>query len=140
MLLQKNAVCPDHLFSPMQPKMPYIPINMEVQYNRNKAVVSALCFQKIFNTRHCLSVKHKFNACRPDRRPVCPDLVAVNDMKKEIVIAEVKMNPSRINPGALKRNYSTRSTTFFSSIATSTYKRNVRPERSPPRIKFIGRN
>jgi len=68
------------------------------------------------------------------------DLVAVNDMKKEIVVAEIKMNPSRINPGALKRNYSTRSTTFFSSIATSTYKRNVRPERSPPRIKFIGRN
>ena len=31
------------------------------------------------------------------------DLVAVNDMKKEIVVAEIKMNPSRINPGALKR-------------------------------------
>ncbi|MDL2121891.1 MAG: DUF234 domain-containing protein [Deltaproteobacteria bacterium] len=31
------------------------------------------------------------------------DLVAVNDMKKEIVIAEIKMNPSKINTGALKQ-------------------------------------
>ncbi len=31
------------------------------------------------------------------------DLVAVNDMKKEIVIAEIKMNPSKINTGVLKQ-------------------------------------
>lgn len=31
------------------------------------------------------------------------DLVAVNDMKKEIVIAEIKMNPSRINTRVLKQ-------------------------------------
>jgi len=31
------------------------------------------------------------------------DLVAVNDMKKEIVVAEIKMNPYRINTSVLKQ-------------------------------------
>ncbi len=30
------------------------------------------------------------------------DLVAVNDIKKEIVVAEIKMNPSKINTNVLK--------------------------------------
>jgi len=31
------------------------------------------------------------------------DLVAVNDMKKEIVVAKIKMNPSKIKTNALKQ-------------------------------------
>ena len=31
------------------------------------------------------------------------ELVAVNNMKKEIVVAEIKMNPSKININILKR-------------------------------------
>jgi len=31
------------------------------------------------------------------------DIVAVNDMKNEIVVAKIKMNPSRINTSVLKQ-------------------------------------